>query len=240
MSFLRNWRPRASQSPRVEERPPRLVLRFAVVTALSLGLGGAAIIVFTRHLNTLQAERTAAKHAQFVGQEVLSDRLQPSDLTRPVSASRRDELDKIFERKALLPGTVLVTLSRADRVVTYSTDHNLIGRKEASASRTEQALSGTVTSEVTSIREPESKDARLKVLRSYVPIEVGRTRGVVAIHQDYGPIERAARAALLPVAGILELVLVLLFALLLPCSCASRGAFAGTRRAFSTRRSTTS
>jgi diguanylate cyclase (GGDEF)-like protein len=49
-----------------------------------------------------------------------------------------------------------------------------------------------------------------------VPIAVGRSRGVVAIHQDYGPIERAARAALLPVAGILELVLFLLFALLLP------------------------
>jgi diguanylate cyclase (GGDEF)-like protein len=192
------------------------VLRFAVVTALSLGLGGAAIIVFTRHLNTLQAERTAAKHAQFVGQEVLADRLHPSDLARPVSPRRRTELDGIFERKMLLPGTVLVTLSRADRVVTYSTDHNLIGRKAASVSRTQQALKGTVTSEVTSIRDADAKGTRLKVLRSYVPIAVGRSRGVVAIHQDYGPIERAARAALLPVAGILELVLVLLFALLLP------------------------
>jgi diguanylate cyclase (GGDEF)-like protein len=198
----------------VAERPPRLILRFALVTALCLGLGGSAIIVFTRHLNTLQAERTAAKHAQFLGQEVLPYRLQSSDFARPVSASRRARLDRIFVKRVLLPGTLLVTLSRPDRVITYSTDHNLIGRRAASASRTQQALRGTVTSEVTSI--PDAKGEGVKVLRSYVPLAVGRSKGVVAIHQDYGPIDKAARAALLPVAGILEIVMVLLFALLLP------------------------
>ena len=216
MALLRRKRrDRAEATSRVEERPPRLVLRFAVVTALSLGLGGAAIIIFTRHLNTLQAERTAAKHAQFVGQEILSHRLNQSDLARPVTPARRAQLDRIFQRRMLRQGTVLVTLSRADSVVTYSTDHNLIGRKAASAPRTKQALEGTVTSEVASL-EGVNEGTRLKVLRSYVPLSVGRSKGVVAIHQDYGPIERAARAALLPVAGILELVLVLLFALLLP------------------------
>jgi diguanylate cyclase (GGDEF)-like protein len=200
----------------VTERQPRLVLRFAVVTALSLGLGGAAILIFTRHLNTLQAEGTAAKHAQFVAEDVLSDRLRASDFERPVTASRRGQLDRLFRRKVLRPGTVLVTLSRADRLVTYSTDHNLIGHHVASAARTNEALSGTVTSEVTSIRGTDSQGGWLKVLRSYVPISAGKGRGVVAIHQDYGPIEKAARAALLPVAGILEVVLVLLFALLVP------------------------
>jgi diguanylate cyclase (GGDEF)-like protein len=196
------------------ERPPRLILRFAVVTALCLGLGGSAIIVLTRHLNTIEAERTAAKHAQFLGQEILPDRLKASDFARPVSPARRAVLDRIFVQKVLLPGTLLVTLSRSDRVITYSTNHNLIGRRAASASRTKQALGGTVTSEVTSI--PGEKGGSLKVLRSYVPLTVGRSKGVVAIHQDYGPIEKSARAALLPVAGILEIVMVLLFALLLP------------------------
>jgi diguanylate cyclase (GGDEF)-like protein len=204
-----------SEHAHVIERPPRLVLRFAVVTALSLGLGGAAILTFTRHLNTLEAERTAAKHAQLVAQDVLADRLRSTDLTRPVSPSRREELDGAFQRKILRPGTVLVTLSRPDRVVTYSTDHSLIGRRIASATRTKEALRGTLTSEVTTV--PRSGDGgRLKVLRTYVPVTLGKQRGVVAVHQDYGPIQAAARAALLPVAGILELVLVLLFALLVP------------------------
>jgi diguanylate cyclase len=197
----------------VIERPPRLVLRFAVVTALCLGLGGAAILVFTRHLNTIQAEQTAAKHAQLVAEDVLADRLRPSDFAQPVSPRRRKDLDGLFKRKLLRPGTVLVSLSRADQVVTYSTDHSLIGRRAASATRTTEALRGTVTSEVTTI---PLDSGGLKVLRSYVPVTVGDRRGVVAIHQDYGPIHAAARAALLPVAGILEVVVVLLFALLLP------------------------
>jgi diguanylate cyclase (GGDEF)-like protein len=197
----------------VIERPPRLVLRFAVVTALCLGLGGAAILVFTRHLNTIQAEETAAKHAQLVAEDVLADRLRPSDFAQPTSPRRREDLDGLFKRKLLRPGTVLVSLSRADQVVTYSTDHSLIGRRVASATRTNEALHGTVTSEVTTI---PIDTGSLKVLRTYVPVTVGTSRGVVAIHQDYGPIHAAARAALLPVAGILEVVVVLLFALLLP------------------------
>jgi diguanylate cyclase (GGDEF)-like protein len=201
-------------SGHVVERPPRLVLRFAIVTALCLGAGAAAILIFMRHLNTLQAERTAAAQAQFVAENVLSDELLESDLSAPVATARRAELDRFLQRKVLRPGTVLVTLSRPDRVVTYSTDHGLIGRKAASAPRTEEAIAGAVTSDVTSIPGAEGDD--LKVLRSYVPVSVGDQDGVVAIHQDYGPIARAARAALLPVAGILELVLVLLFVLLVP------------------------
>ncbi len=213
--FLKSLRP-ANGPMQLSERPPRLVLRFAVVTALCLGLGGAAIIMFTRHLNTLEAERTAAKHAQFLGEEILPERLRASDLARPVSPSRRQHLDRVFRRKVLLPGTVLVTLTRPDRVVTYSTDHNLIGRRVGSVERTKEALGGTVTSEVASIPHADERHGRLKVLRSYMPVTVGRGKGVVSIHQDYGPIARAARATLLPIAGILEVVLLLLFALLLP------------------------
>jgi diguanylate cyclase (GGDEF)-like protein len=201
-------------SGQVVERPPRLVLRFAIVTALCLGAGAAAILIFMRHLNTLQAERAAAAQAQFVAQNVLADELLESDLSAPVTTARRAELDRFLQRKVLRPGTVLVTLSRPDRVVTYSTDHGLIGRRAASAPRTDEAIAGAVTSDVTSIPDAEGDD--LKVLRSYVPVSPGNQDGVVAIHQDYGPIARAARAALLPVAGILELVLVLLFVLLVP------------------------
>jgi diguanylate cyclase (GGDEF)-like protein len=201
-------------SGHVVERPPRLVLRFAIVTALCLGAGAAAILIFMRHLNTLQAERAAAAQAQFVAESVLADELLESDLSAPVTTARRAELDRFLQRKVLRPGTVLVTLSRPDRVVTYSTDHGLIGRKAASAPRTDEAIAGAVTSDVTSIPDAEGDD--LKVLRSYVPVSPGNQDGVVAIHQDYGPIARAARAALLPVAGILELVLVLLFVLLVP------------------------
>src|SRR5919108_5880762 len=162
------------------DRPPRLVLRFAVITALCLGLGGAAILIFTRHLNTVEAERTAAKHAQSVAEQVLSDSRRPPDFERPVRPARRDDLDRLFSRKVLRPGTVLATLSRRDGLVTYSTDHNLIGQRLGRSSRTDEALSGTVTSEV-------RRDGDLKVLRTSMPLHTDGRTGVVVIHQDYGP-----------------------------------------------------
>jgi diguanylate cyclase (GGDEF)-like protein len=56
----------------------------------------------------------------------------------------------------------------------------------------------------------------VKVLESFVPLAVPGVTGVAVIDQDYGPIARSARSAFLPVAGILELVLLALFALLVP------------------------
>jgi diguanylate cyclase (GGDEF)-like protein len=217
MKLLSRHGPRpAGGAAHVVERPPRLVLRFAVITALALGLGAAAILVFMRHLDTVQAERSAAAQAQFVAENVLSADLRASDLTRPVTTERREELDRLLRQKVLTPGTVLATLSRPDRLVTYSTDHRLIGTSAADAARTRDALAGTVTSEVTSIPQPGAGRESLKALRSHVPLTVGGVTGVATIYQDYGPIEREAAAALVPVAGILELVLVLLFALMLP------------------------
>jgi diguanylate cyclase (GGDEF)-like protein len=196
----------------IAERPPRLVLRFAILSALCLGIGAAAILLFTRHLHTVQAEEAAAHQAELLAETILEDELQPSDFRRPVPAARRKQLDEFFRRKALLRGTVLVTVSRPDRVVTYSTDHTLIGRKRGEAERVKEILAGTLTSDVTSIVDPH-EGGRLKVLRTYVPLS---RRGLVGIYQDYGPIESAAQSAFLPVAGILEVVLLLLYVTLIP------------------------
>jgi diguanylate cyclase (GGDEF)-like protein len=198
------------------ERPPRLVLRFALLTALCLGAGAAAILLFTRHLHTLQAEKAAAQHAELVVETVLADKLQASDFAAPVGAERRSELDRLARRNVLGTGAVLVTLSRFDRVVTYSTDPTMIGRRLASEARTKEVLEGTLTSDVTSIPDPHAQTGRLKVLRSYVPLKSGERVGIVGLYKDYGPIESAAREAFLPVAGILELVLVVLYILLIP------------------------
>jgi diguanylate cyclase (GGDEF)-like protein len=197
------------------ERPPRLVLRFAILTALCLGAGAAAILLFTRHLHTVQAERAAADQAGLLAETILRDVLEPSDFERAATPARRAELDRLFGRKALRNGAILVTLSRPDRVVTYSTDHTLIGQKTGDAERTKEVLAGTLTSDVTSIPEPQT-GSMLKVLRSFAPLTVENRQGIVGIYQDYSPIEASAQSAFLPVAGILELVLLLLYVTLVP------------------------
>jgi diguanylate cyclase len=204
----------AAQTAALAERPPRLVLRFAVLSALCLGAGAAAILLFTRHLHTVQAERAAAHQAELIAETILSDELRSADFARPAAAGRRRQLDRLFRSKVLVRGTVLVTVTRPDGLATYSTDHGLIGRRSGDR-RLEEVVAGTLLSDVTSISDPRS-EGRLKVLRSYVPLAKGGRTGVVGIYQDYSPIESAARSAFLPVAGILELVLVLLYVMLLP------------------------
>ncbi len=197
------------------ERPPRLVLRFALLTAACLGLGGAAILAVTRHLDMQQAQRAAARHAELAAEAVLAFEVTAADLRRPVAGPRRRELDRLFDRPALADGTVRVLLANGAGLVTYSTDGSLVGRR-LRLEPVREALAGTISSAVRTLDEPGSPADGVQVLESYVPLAVPGARGVAVIDQDYGPIAREARSALLPVAGILEVVLLALFALLVP------------------------
>jgi diguanylate cyclase (GGDEF)-like protein len=191
------------------EDPPRLVLRFAVCTGIALALAAAAILLVVRHFNTVQAERGATSHARVVASTVLRGSLLRSDFERGVSDSRRKVLDSLFERRVLGEGIVLVNLYSSAGAVTYSTDHNLIGKRLAESGHLHEALSGTVRGDVTSVRGRKS-------LRTYAPVAVRGGSGAIAVFHDYAPIAGAARSTFLPVVGIFEGVLVLLFFALVP------------------------
>ena len=194
---------------------PRLVLRFAVITAISLGAAAAALILLTRHLYTVEAERAAAHHAQYVSQSVLGHELAAVDFRRPSTGARRSELDRVLSEKVLLEGTLGVALVRPDGTIVHASDHASIGRPAPRPDRVRDALAGTITS-ATSFAEVGSSGP-VKSLESYVPVVAGgQTAGVAVITQDYAPIAAAARAAFLPVTGIAEGVVVVLFVFLVP------------------------
>jgi diguanylate cyclase (GGDEF)-like protein len=195
--------------------PPRLVLRFAVATALALAVAAGAILLVVRHFDTVQAERSATSHARLIASSVLRDSLELSDFARPVDAQRRAALDDLFARRVLNQGVLRATVYADDGTVTYSTDHRLIGSR-AEAGHIEEALSGTVRGDVTTLPSPTAGGKETKVLRTYAPVAVPRGTGAVAIFHDYGPIARAARETFFPVAGIFEAVLLILFVLLVP------------------------
>jgi diguanylate cyclase (GGDEF)-like protein len=192
------------------ERVPRLVLRFAVVTALCLGIAAAAILVTVRHVTTSQAERHAAEQARLVAGTVLADAVRGSDLEAPVTGRRLATLDRLVRRRVLRPGTTILHLRlvRADGTITYSTHRAEIGAQDAPP-----APDSGVTSEVATATIGGD---RAKTLRSVFPVASTRGDGAAVVFQDYRPIEAVARDAFLPVAGILELVLILLYALLVP------------------------
>jgi diguanylate cyclase (GGDEF)-like protein len=189
--------------------PPRLVLRFAVSTAIALALAAAAILLVIRHFDTVQAERAANSEARVIAGTALRGSLQASDFERPVTKQRRSALDVLFERQVLAEGVLLVQVYSRNGTVTYSNDHRLVGTRTGHLGHLREALGGSIRGDVT-------RSGGKKVLRTYAPVEVRGGRGVVAIYQDYGPIAKAARATFLPVAGIFEAALILLFLTLVP------------------------
>ena len=114
----------------------------------------------------------------------------------------------------LLEGTLGVALVRPDGTIVHASDHARIGRW-LRPDRVRDALTGTITSATSSTKIGSGET--VKSLESYVPVVAdGQTAGVAVITQDYAPIAAAARAAFLPVAGIAEGVVLILFVFLVP------------------------
>ncbi len=196
-----------------ESAPPRLVLRFAISTGVALALAAAAILMIVRHYDTVQAERAATTQVRVLASTVLRDGLSRSDFGPHVTPMRRAALDRLFATHVLDEGFVRASLLASDGTVTYSTDHRFVGTAGGSAGHVREAESGTIRGDITSL--PNGGET-LKVLRTYAPVAVPHGTGVVVLYQDYGPIQQAANAAFLPVAGIFEAVLLLLFLALVP------------------------
>jgi len=194
--------------------PPRLVLRFAVSTGIALALAAAAILLVVRHFNTVQAERAATSQARVTASAVLRGELLPSDFERVVAEPRRSALDELFKTHVLEEGVLLVNLYADDGTVTYSTDHRLAGTR-TQPEHVRETLAGTIRGDVTTVRAGKNLEER-KVLRTYAPVAVENGAGVVGLFQDYEPIAQSAEATFLPIAGIFEAALVLLFLVLVP------------------------
>ena len=78
-SQLRERLRRSPASSAGTQKPPRLVLRFAVSTAVLLSLGAFVILIFVRQHAITQAESAAVFHARFVTSRSLGQSV-PYDL----------------------------------------------------------------------------------------------------------------------------------------------------------------
>jgi diguanylate cyclase (GGDEF)-like protein len=200
---------------RTQSKPPRLVLRFAVYTAFGLAIAAAGILIFVRQHAIDQAERAVSFHTGFVAESILRGQLRPSDLRRPVSPARRAQLDTLFQTQVLVAGALRVALYSPDGTVTYSSDHSLIGSHARHPAAVQSAATGQGAHRVTPIYLSGSET---KVFGSYAPVHLaGPTPlGAFELDQDYAPIASAARKAFIPVAGVLEILLLGLYGSLFP------------------------
>ncbi len=199
-------------SSSAKDRPPRLVSRFAIFTALGLALAGAAIVLVVRQADMVRSQRQAISRARLAAEAVLKYELRPADLKAPVSTRRQRALDELAEARVLVEGIHDVTVYSADGRVTYSTEGSLVGLR-LPGKYVKEALTGVAVSEI-----GRSADETRLVLRTYVPVVIGpkRASGVVALEQDYAPIEAAAHASAWLIAGVLEALLLLLLVIFIP------------------------
>jgi diguanylate cyclase (GGDEF)-like protein len=204
--------PRSGSLAALGQRPPRLVLRVILYSALTLGIGAATLLVFIRHFERTRAEHTAMLQSSVVTQSVV-DRLQSSDLTGSVSAGRRRELDRLFKARVLDAETLAASIVTARGGVVYST--NDLGRsRPVNREELSGALTGTVASEVVSLASGSSSK---RVLRTYAPFRLTNgAKGAVVVDKDYAAIASAARRAAITVAAVLEAVLIALWLCLIP------------------------
>jgi len=197
------------------ERPPRLVLRFAIVLSVALALAAALILVVVRSFTVTQAERAATKQTSLIAKTLLRTEVRPTDFRGRVSSERQRELDDLFRTHVVSDDTLGVSLVRPDGLVTYSTDHPLIGTRGPRALASE-AAAGTIVSRTSSGRTAGA-DEGTKVLETFTPVGgAPGDRGVASIVRSYEPIEQDAQNALLWVGGVLEGLLLVLFLVFVP------------------------
>ena len=195
------------------QRPPRLVLRFAVSTAVLLAIGAFVILIFVRQHAISQAEDAAVFHSRFVVRSVLGDRLRPGDFSSAVGPDRRAMLDSVVQSDILVGDSRALELYGRDGRITYSTNRSQVGIVPGDAAHARATLvNGDVAKTV------ETMNGQ-KVLKVFVPVPfVGADEpaGVLALARDYQPIAQAGRKGLLPVIGVLQLVLLTLYVSLFP------------------------
>src|SRR5215210_659621 len=200
----------SAQTSIAAAKPPQLALRFAAYTGVALVVVGLAMLwVLKRDVET-RAEERAVSQTQLVAEATLKRHLRGSDFARPVNRRRARALDRVFQDIAV-GGFVRASLFNSAGVVTYSTEHAVIGTHGPP-----EALDPVTHGR--SNREEERVDG-VKMLRAYVPVRVAkdaRPIGSLSLSQDYRAIDVQIVEAFRHTAVILLLALLALWAALIP------------------------
>jgi diguanylate cyclase (GGDEF)-like protein len=176
--------------------PDRLSARVPLYGALVLMvLATAGAFWFVRQQQIASGQRASQANARFISSSVLRSQLGPHDLLRPVDTARARQLDAVFSRQVLLGSNRSATVVDAGGLITYATDHALIGRP---GNQTPALRAGT--------------------FRVSVPLALGSNAptGTLELVISSGSIVAAADSEALKSAGALLLILIALYLSLIP------------------------
>ena len=199
-------------------RAPRLVLRFALLTGVSLAIASVAIFVMVRGFVTAQARDAVEQNTRFVAEAVLSRELAPGDFERRPSPARRRALERLFRQQVMIDDVESAALYGTSGRLTFATSE--LGGADLAPLRAAAAVRATLEGQQirTAVEKTTGQDGSTRtVLRQLVPIWFGdRAAGVLVTERDYAPIARSVTATFVPIALVLEGVLLILFVSLFP------------------------
>jgi diguanylate cyclase (GGDEF)-like protein len=177
-----------------------------------------AIFVMVRGFVTTQARDAVEQNTRFVAQAVLARELEPGDFDRALTPARRRDLVRLFRQQVMIDDVQSAALYDTRGRLAFSTTE----LSEAKASPRQAATEVRATLAGQKIRTAVEKTSRRNgssrtVLRQLVPIWFGdRPAGVLVTERDYAPIARSVRATFVPIALVLEGLLLVLFISLFP------------------------
>lgn len=197
-------------------RSPRLVFRFALFTGVSLAIASVVIFIMVRGFVTAQAQDAVEQNTRFVAEAVLSRQLTPSDFGDP-SPARRGRLAQLFRQQVMIDDVESAALYDPTGRVTFTTSIADPGEVGQIGSATVRETVRGERIRTTVEKERMADGSTRTVLRQLVPVRFGdRAAGVLVTERDYAPIARSVRATFVPIALVLEGLLLALFVSLFP------------------------
>jgi PAS domain S-box-containing protein len=200
-------------------RPPRLLLRFGIYAGVALVAAAAAGTWLAGHSARVRAERDVWADARYTADQLGRDDLAKVALSAPVGPGVRASLDELFGRVALPRGVVRVTLFARSGVVTYSTDHSLIGKMPYDLAQVRRAMAGAEVHGTSQLHG--GVGANPTVLHSYAPVywyfdENSSPNGVIGVYREYAPVAQAIRDETVVRAAVIVAALLILYVALFP------------------------
>jgi PAS domain S-box-containing protein len=191
----------------LRQRTPSIVLRFALYAGVALVVAVAVGVWIAQRDATSRARTEVSTDATF-----LATRLGQDDLARIAfqwprgagTAGLTAQLDDFLDPHNAARNVVRLSLATTDGIVTYSSDHALIGTRLA-----------RVPTGVRLVRR-----GGRQVLETWVPVrwalDPSRPRGFLGFDRSYAPVAAQIHNAFLVEAGTLALAVLLLYVAMLP------------------------
>jgi PAS domain S-box-containing protein len=211
--------PNAPLTSVAPEKPPHLLLRFGVYAGIAV-LVAAAVGTWLAGRNArARAERGVWADAHYTADQLARDDLAKTALAKPVGPDVQASLDELFGRVALPRGVVRVTLFSRSGIVTYSTDHTLIGKMPYDLAQVRKAMQGAEVHGTSQLHGGVGDNPT--VLHSYAPVywyfdKNSSPNGVIGVYREYAPVAQAIHDETVVRAGVIIGTLLILYLALFP------------------------